>query len=79
VAGKTEWKIDVILPVVLDTTMVASVKRPATTALDEAKTAMGFGGELWDGGGVVACGAMMGTIIDQCTRESKERMREYRS
>jgi hypothetical protein len=60
VAGRTEWKIDVILPVAFETTIVASVRRPATTALEEAKTVMGCGGMLWGaGGGVVACGAMV--------------------
>ena len=60
-AGSTEWKIDVILPVWLDMTIVASVRRPAMTALEEAKTVMGWGGMLWGaGGGVVACGAMVG-------------------
>ena len=42
--GRTEWKIDVILPVFSETMIVASVSRPATTALEEAMTLMG-----WDG------------------------------
>lgn len=47
---RTEWKIAVILPVVLDTTMVASVNLPDTTALDEARTVIGRGPEkLWLG------------------------------
>jgi hypothetical protein len=54
-AGRTEWKMDVILPVRLDTTIVASVKRPETTALEEAITVIGCAGWLWGtGGGVVA-------------------------
>jgi hypothetical protein len=55
VRGNTEWKMEVILPVVFDTTIVASVSLPATTALEEASTVMGWNGWLWViGGGVVA-------------------------
>jgi hypothetical protein len=40
---------------VFDTTIVASVSLPATTALDEARTVMEWNGWLWTiGGGVVA-------------------------
>lgn len=46
VGGRTEWKRDVILPVTLETTMVASVNLPATTALEEAKTVIGCIGVL---------------------------------
>lgn len=48
--------MEVTFPVVLDMTIVASVRRPETTALDEARTVMGWVGKLWveEGGGVVA-------------------------
>jgi hypothetical protein len=36
--GRTEWKIDVIFPVSKEMTMVAGVRRPDMTALEEAKT-----------------------------------------
>lgn len=39
--GSMEWKMDVTLPVAFDTTMVASVRRPAMTAREEAKTVIG--------------------------------------
>ena len=35
---RTEWKTDVILPVLCETTIVAAVSRPETTARDEAST-----------------------------------------
>jgi hypothetical protein len=38
--------MEVILPVVFDTTIVASVSLPATTALEEASTVMGWNGWL---------------------------------
>ena len=64
-AGSTEWKIDVIFPVAWEMTIVASVNRPATTALEEARTVMGVAGMLCGaGGGVVACGAMMGKLVE---------------
>ena len=37
-AGKTEWKIEVILPVVVDITMVAAVNLSSITAREEART-----------------------------------------
>lgn len=37
-AGRTEWKTDVIFPVCKEMTMVADVRRPDMTALEEAKT-----------------------------------------
>lgn len=37
-AGSTEWKIEVILPVCWDMTIVAAVSRPSMTARDEART-----------------------------------------
>lgn len=36
--GSTEWNIDVMRPVMVEMTIVASVIRPAITARDEAKT-----------------------------------------
>lgn len=73
-AGNTEWKTEVILPVVVEMTMVASVIRPDTTALEEASTVMGeviaaSVGDT-DGGVPVACGAMMGVklLADCCGR-----------
>ena len=45
-AGRTEWKMDVILPVEREITMVADVKRPDTMALDEVKTVIGGGSEV---------------------------------
>lgn len=68
VGGSTEWKTDVILPVMFDTTIVASVSRPPTTALEEASTRIGGVGRSRSigGGGVVAWGAMLqgGSLSD---------------
>ena len=35
---RTEWKTDVILPVLCEMTIVAAVSRPETTAREEAST-----------------------------------------
>ena len=35
---RTEWKTDVILPVLCERTIVAAVSRPETTAREEAST-----------------------------------------
>lgn len=52
--GRTEWYIEMIFPVVRDTTTVADVNRPETTARDEVSTVIealeeasesSFGGE----------------------------------
>jgi len=40
-AGRTEWKIEIILPVETETTIVALVRRPDITAREEARTVMG--------------------------------------
>ena len=37
---RTEWKTDVILPVLCEMTIVAAVSRPETTAREEARTVM---------------------------------------
>ena len=37
-AGRTEWKMDVIFPVSTEMTMVADVRRPDITALDDTNT-----------------------------------------
>ena len=40
-AGRTEWNIDIILPLARDMTIVAAVRRSLMTARDEAKTVIG--------------------------------------
>jgi hypothetical protein len=65
-AGSTEWKIDVTLPVTVEMTIVASVRRPETMALDEASTVMRGMSRLRDGvcnGEPVACGAIMCALL----------------
>lgn len=63
---RTEWKMDMILPVWVLITMVADVNRPDTTARDEARTVIGY---AWiygceEGGGVpVAWGAIAGRAV----------------
>ena len=41
VAGRTEWKMDMIFPELREMTIVAAVSAPATTALDDTSTVMG--------------------------------------
>lgn len=60
----------VILPVVADITMVASVSRPETTAREDARTVMGEPEKLLDGdreareaGEPVAWGAIVGLAV----------------
>jgi hypothetical protein len=43
-AGTIEWKTEVILPVTLEIIIVASVRRPDITALEDTSTVIGWNG-----------------------------------